>query len=250
MEVYSRGASWENATGIAVGGASGATKDFIGDIGVIVRSSSVPTGDEYYEVSRAIREYHGLPAMVPMVCYGNSFGVPGNWFEDMVLPSRVVRANRSIGGMGTTQILAEIPNRFPGEDHGEEVFCALVLEGTNTLASGTAGAVVAAELFSICDYLHSQGAHVILGNVPARGDVLWSPEKETQRLICNAALAAGHALHADSFFDLTLDAELQDPNNGTYFLSDKLHFQPAGYAFFASRAQVACVSVLTSIGII
>lgn len=249
MEVYSRGAAWETATGFAVGGTSTTTADFIGDIGVIVRCSSVPTDDQYYEVARTIREYHGLPALVPFTYFGNSLG-GGGWFENMILPSRAARKNNSIGAMGTLQIASELPDRLPGEDYNEQQLVSMIWEGTNSLGSGETAVTVLNATWSICDQMRARGYKVIVGNIMPRADTLWNSTKETERLAYNAGILNGWRSHADCFFDVTSDSRLSDPTNTTYFNADKLHLSATGYSVLGSIVQPQVISLLNSMGIV
>jgi hypothetical protein len=220
-------------TGLAIGGITAAARDWIGDIGIVCQINAAITADQAYEASRVIHAYYNDTDLVPLILDGDSL-TADTWSSTVVLPTYYTRTVLASGGQTAATRLAAIGSQEYTIGRGaQKKVCAIDI-GTNDLANGTSGTATLALIYQYCDYMHSQGWIVQLGNIMARNDTNWSSAKEIERGVVNAGIASTGLQHADQLVSFTSDARLLDPNNTTYFNADKLHLNTTGYAIRAA----------------
>jgi hypothetical protein len=109
------------------------------------------------------------------------------------ITKRVARVNAGINDLRAA----------PTDDKGDNVYNAIV---------------------AYCTWLRSIGVKVIISTIVIQAiDGTYTANAETARNSINARIRANHPTFADSFVDYDAIPQLADPNNGTYFASDKLH---------------------------
>lgn len=110
---------------------------------------------------------------------------------------------------------------------------SLVFYGTNDLGGGASAATVLGYLQSIWSRVKSTNGKVVAFTIAPRADSGWTAAKEIERVALNASIVAASANY-DALVDVTSISQLSDPNNATYFQSDKLHFTTAGQTALAN----------------
>jgi lysophospholipase L1-like esterase len=236
-----------SSTGMCIGSITTATRDFIGDIGIVLQLNAALTADEQLEVARIIREYYGAQRLIPCIFDGNSLTAAGNWVEGILAASLnpvAQRLNIAVSGQTGATLLSLQADNTAMLDGGETRRIYVVWEGTNDIGGGATGAQAAANLFAACDAMRAKGYANVLANVLANNASTWDSTKQSYRTTCNATLLAGWRAHADRFVDLTSDSRLTNPNDTTYFDVDKLHLNATGYPIAGALVGVQVASLI------
>jgi hypothetical protein len=120
---------------------------------------------------------------------------------------------------------------------------AVVWLGTNDIDQGASAATALTNLQSLLLELKSEGFMTIVCTVIKRGDAPWDATKETHRTNLNSSILALSGTHADSKVDLAALSEFSDPNNGTYYHTDKIHLIDAGFAVVKDAIKPAVLAL-------
>jgi len=132
------------------------------------------------------------------------------------------RGGAYLGASGTT-LVTEATDLATTYRAGKSKHVAILAGGTNDLGTGAASAAtVLGYAQSWATTMKGAGWYVAICTVATRGDAAWSGAKETQRLAYNSGLSGLSDL--DAVIDVAGLTELSDPNNATYFDTDKLHW--------------------------
>lgn len=119
---------------------------------------------------------------------------------------------------------------------------ARVHAGINDLRAGTTDTTIYNAIVAYCTWLRGLGVKVIVSTINTQVvDATYTAQAETYRLSINQQIRDNWATFADDIVDYANITELSDPNNTTYFASDKLHQTAQAYqlksALVAPRAQ-------------
>jgi hypothetical protein len=116
-------------------------------------------------------------------------------------------------------------------------FCWL---GTNDIVAGArTSAQILADLQTWVTAFHGAGFKTIVGTILPRGDA--SGANETTRLAVNAGIPGLTSL--DATCDIAGISQLSDPNNATYYQSDKIHLTDASYALVEALVRPAILAL-------
>lgn len=107
---------------------------------------------------------------------------------------------------------------------------ARVHAGINDLRAGSTDTTIYNAMVAYCNYLRGLGLKVITSTINTQViDATYTAQAETYRLSINSQIRANWATFADDMVDYANIPELADPNNTTYFASDKLHQTAQAY---------------------
>lgn len=107
---------------------------------------------------------------------------------------------------------------------------ARVHAGINDLRAGSTDTTIYNAMVAYCNYLRGLGLKVITSTINTQViDATYTAQAETYRLSINSQIVANWATFADDIVDYANISELTDPNNTTYFASDKLHQTALAY---------------------
>lgn len=107
---------------------------------------------------------------------------------------------------------------------------ARVHAGINDLRAASTDTTVYNAISGYCTWLRSQGVKVVVATINTQVvDATYTAQAETYRLSINSQIRANWATFADDMVDYANIPELADPNNTTYFASDKLHQTAQAY---------------------
>ncbi|TRB03498.1 SGNH/GDSL hydrolase family protein [Agrobacterium tumefaciens] len=107
---------------------------------------------------------------------------------------------------------------------------ARVHAGINDLRAGSTDTTIYNAIVAYCTWLRSQDVKVIVSTINAQGIAApYTEQAETYRLSINSQIRANWASFADDMVDYANIPELADPNNTTYFATDKLHQTAQAY---------------------
>jgi lysophospholipase L1-like esterase len=162
-------------------------------------------------------------------------------------------ANLGRAGNYVTIISSEAPNRIdPLYDSSFSKNIVVVWGGTNDLACAPYTAANTYNLLkSFCTNRKAAGFNVVFMTcLPRQDAAVTQGDFETKRQAYNALLRADFntavsgyvysgAAWADYMVDVESNTNLQDPNNLTYFSSDKCHLTVTGYAQVSAAVKVA-----------
>jgi hypothetical protein len=133
-------------------------------------------------------------------------------------------------GRTSAQILIESPKYSAVLDAGKKKRVTIVWELTNALGAYSSPAAAYQEVVRICKRYRDAGAYVIVPTCLYRSDGsnggLATFTQRADRL--NAMIAANWRSFADGFVDVLADVRLRNPNDTTYFKSDKIHPNTTG----------------------
>lgn len=203
----------------------------------------------------------GYAKRAAVVCDGNSLTVGYNgqvpWttvmqtaYDGGSVPIAV--RNTAVTGQKTDQMLGLLtgPKMLSACQYPADHRILVAWEIRNHMAVGGATAVQAVD--KLQEYCVAQRAlgyeKIIVCNTIAdgSGDTDFTP---TLQATVNAELSARYATFADYLVDLAADARLQDPNNATYYNTDKLHLVSAGYAVVADIIKPKVDLALAALGL-
>lgn len=107
---------------------------------------------------------------------------------------------------------------------------ARVHAGINDLRAGSTDTTIYNAMVAYCNYLRGLGVKVITSTINTQVvDATYTAQAETYRLSINSQIRSNWATFADDMVDYANIPELADPNNTTYFASDKLHQTAQAY---------------------
>ncbi len=107
---------------------------------------------------------------------------------------------------------------------------ARVNAGINDLRGGTTDTVIYNAIVAYCTWLRSIGVKVIISTIVIQAlDAQYTAQAETYRLSVNSQIRANWPTFADGIADYDAIPQLADPNNTTYFTTDKLHLTALAY---------------------
>jgi len=122
-----------------------------------------------------------------------------------------------------------------------------IFAGTNdlTLDGATASTTYTNQLLPYVAQAISTGySAVVVGTMMPRTDCTGACE--TERVAYNSAITGGATANGYTVADYAADSRLQNPNNTTYFATDKIHLNDAGYDVMASIAAAAITPKLAA----
>lgn len=100
------------------------------------------------------------------------------------------------------------------------------LGGTNDLIQGADAATIQSRLTTYWQNAKTTGFKLVACTIPALGNV--AAGIETIRQNVNTWIRANALTYADKLADLAANSKLSNPNDTTYYQSDKLHYTTAG----------------------
>ncbi|WP_174373322.1 SGNH/GDSL hydrolase family protein [Agrobacterium tumefaciens] len=107
---------------------------------------------------------------------------------------------------------------------------ARVHAGINDLRAASTDTTVYNAISGYCAWLRSQGVKVVVSTINTQVvDATYTAQAETYRLSINSQIRTNWATFADDMVDYANIPELADPNNTTYFATDKLHQTAQAY---------------------
>lgn len=132
----------------------------------------------------------------------------------------------SINGTNARNRIKELMDGYP--EITKRV--ARVHAGINDLRAGSTDTTIYNAMVAYCNYLRGLGVKVITSTINTQVvDATYTAQAETYRLSINSQIRANWATFADDMVDYANIPELADPNNTTYFASDKLHQTAQAY---------------------
>ncbi|QTG12394.1 hypothetical protein G6M86_03665 [Agrobacterium tumefaciens] len=124
---------------------------------------------------------------------------------------------------------------------------ARVHAGINDLRGGTADTVIYPAIVAYCTYLRGLGVKVIVSTINTQViDATYTQQAEDRRVSINDQIRANWATFADGIVDYANIPELVDPNNGTYYASDKLHLLAPAYQLKSALAASEVIPMLAA----
>lgn len=114
----------------------------------------------------------------------------------------------------------------------------VLLIGTNDLKNGTSAATIYGYITTAITTLQGYGYKVIVCTVLPRADAGLPGDYATQFANLNTSINTNTA-GAEYVVDLAADASLSDPNNATYYNTDKVHPKTAGATVMKNLIKVA-----------
>jgi hypothetical protein len=107
---------------------------------------------------------------------------------------------------------------------------ARVHAGINDLRAGSTDTTIYNAMVAYCNYLRGLGVKVITSTINTQVvDATYTAQAETYRLSINSQIRTNWTSFADDMVDYANITELADPNNTTYFATDKLHQTAQAY---------------------
>lgn len=122
---------------------------------------------------------------------------------------------------------------------------ARVHAGINDLRAGSTDTTIYNAMVAYCNYLRGLGVKVIASTINTQVvDATYTAQAETYRLSVNSQILANWATFADDVVDYAGIPELADPNNTTYFATDKLHQTAQAYQLKSALAAPKIAALL------
>jgi hypothetical protein len=159
--------------------------------------------------------------------YGTGVAVPTT--AATLITGTITSSNQAIDGQLSTAILTNLATQLAGRDATKWTNVALIWAGINDIyqASRT-GAQVLATLTSLISGAIALGYEPVVCTLPKVGIGDWTGTMETHRVTVNTGLPAVASSGGAALCDLAALAAFSDPNNTTFYFSDKLHYNSAG----------------------
>lgn len=124
---------------------------------------------------------------------------------------------------------------------------ARVHAGINDLRAGSTDTTIYNAMVAYCTYLRGLGVKVITSTINTQiVDATYTAQAETYRLSINSQIRANWATFADEMVDYANIPEMADPNNTTYFASDKLHQTAQAYQLKSALVAPKIAALLSS----
>jgi lysophospholipase L1-like esterase len=169
-----------------------------------------------------------------IVCLGDSITAGYASTGNRSFPARLLKLaplgtrvyNLGVGSRTAATLDAGLPTQSAPYYSSSKPCVGVVFAGTNDLNTGASAATVLASLQSACGKLRTQGYVAAVCSTLPRGGAIGG--FEAARVSLNASLAANWSTFADKFIDLAADSRLSSVN-GTYYATDNLHLNNAGY---------------------
>ncbi|WP_448742148.1 SGNH/GDSL hydrolase family protein [Agrobacterium sp. 16-2014-1-2a] len=118
--------------------------------------------------------------------------------------------------------------------------------GINDLRAGSSDTTIYNAIVAYCTWLRGLGVKVIVSTINTQVvDATYTAQAETYRLSINSQIRANWATFADDMVDYANIPELADPNNTTYFASDKLHQTANAYQLKSAILAPKIAALLT-----
>ncbi len=168
---------------------------------------------------------------ISTVIYGGD--APGKY---ATATGRIVH-NYAVPGALLSEIRLQWQRRYYAFD------TTVVVEGSvNNIIAGASGATMAAQAESLVEDIQADGFTVVWNNIsPFKGYAGWSPAKQTEIDIYNAAFATYCGIHASptlicvDFFTLMEDPGAADYLNPAYDFGDGIHLNSTGGQAWANQ---------------
>lgn len=169
--------------------------------------------------------------------------VPSRLMASSIGSTLSIRTDAFSGRTGA-QLLANTPD-FSGV-YGDSVGAiALIWEGTNTIGTLKSAQNAYESIRRVCMLRKRFGRTVFVGTVLPNESAAYTPTAQNTAIIdkVNTMLRANYSQFADGIIDFAADSRLSNPNDTTYFYTDKTHLNNTGYQVVADLI-VAAVSPL------
>lgn len=159
-------------------------------------------------------------------------------------PSGICWVNKGVNGQTIAQMLANVGTKITNKISGfRQKNVVIVWGGSNDITSLVDPTTVYNNTVSECQAIRAAGGQAIDSTILTRTDM--NATAQTNRAALNTMKRNNWQTYCDGLIDDDADPNLQDFNNATYFLADKVHLTQVGYGLRAARAK----TVLNNIGI-
>jgi lysophospholipase L1-like esterase len=151
--------------------------------------------------------------------------------------------NYSAGGIYLSDLAANVSKCTQGYDAAFTKNIAVIWIGINDCIRGDSSATIIANYQTVVNALTAAGYYVIACTIAPTAVAGWSGAKETVRTAVNTAITTPTITGLTASVNLSALPELDDPNDATYYLTDKLHLQNATFTYVKDAVKTAVLAV-------